>query len=339
VDKAGAGVSNLLEVGKGLGDTSGLVSGVQNKITNINSLPSSGLTSLQRSAVIQDAIDKGIPPAQALRNAELFGVNLPGAEAGSSAIASKLGIDVSQLSGLTGKLDSKLISELQDVASNLPSNVNLSSIKEQGIILANIGKDALKNIPAAPPKSVAPIPELPFTTKSDSLSPEVRANVIKDAVAKGVPVDQALRNAALFGQGALSKIGSLESLTAFGKSAADSAFGKISSIQAGIGGLVGAQGALKSGLTTAMGVKGSLESQISSVQNMLGNPQLGTTQLGNLGKSVTSQFGSLSGSTASPLEKFMNNSVNSLNDPNAPPYTGTDPIVRRRLGLPPIEEA
>jgi hypothetical protein len=339
VDKASAGVSNLLEVGKGLGDTSGLVSGVQNKIANITSLPSASLTSLQKSAVIQDAIDKGIPTDQALRAASLFGVNLPGVEAGPSAIASKLGIDVSQLSGLAGKLDSKSMSELQDVASKLPSNVNLSSIKEQGIILANIGKDALKNIPAAPPKSVAPAPQLPFTVKADSLSPEVRASVIKDAVAKGIPVDQALRNAALFGEGALSKIGSLESLTAFGKSAADSAFGKISSIQSGFTGLVGAQGALKSGLTTAMGVKGSLESQISSVQNMLGNPQLGTTQLSNLGKSVSSQFGSLSASVASPLEKFMNNSVNSLNDPNAPPYTGTDPIVRRRLGLPPIEEA
>jgi hypothetical protein len=338
VDKAGAGVSNLLEVGKGLGDTSGLVSGVQNKIANITSLPSTSLTPLQKSAVIQDAIDKGIPTDQALRNASLFGVNLPGVESNANALASKLGIDTSQLSGLTGKLDSKVISELQDVASNLPSNVNLSSIKEQGIILANIGKDALKNIPAVPPKSIAPIPELPFSVKSDSLSPEVRAKVIQDAVAKGIPVDQALRNAALFGEGALSKIGSLESLTAFGKSAADSAFGKISSIQSGLSGLVGADGGLKAGLTTALGVKGSVESQISSVQNMLGNPQLGTTQLANLGKSVTSQFGSLSGSVASPLEKFMNNSVNSLNDPNAPPYTGTDPIVRRRLGLPPIEE-
>jgi hypothetical protein len=336
---ASAGVSNLLEVGKGLGDTSGLVSGVQNKIANITSLPSTSLTPLQKSAVIQDAIDKGIPTDQALRNASLFGVNLPGVESNANALASKLGIDTSQLSGLTGKLDSKVISELQDVASNLPSNVNLSSIKEQGIILANIGKDALKNIPAVPPKSTAPIPELPFSVKSDSLSPEVRAKVIQDAVAKGIPVDQALRNAALFGEGALSKIGSLESLTAFGKSAADSAFGKISSIQSGLSGLVGADGGLKAGLTTAMGVKGSVESQISSVQNMLGNPQLGTTQLANLGKSVTSQFGSLSGSVASPLEKFMNNSVNSLNDPNAPPYTGTDPIVRRRLGLPPIEEA
>ena len=29
---------------------------------------------------------------------------------------------------------------------------------------------------------------------------------------------------------------------------------------------------------------------------------------------------------------------NSLGDPNAPPYTGDDPIVRARLGLPPVEE-
>jgi hypothetical protein len=27
--------------------------------------------------------------------------------------------------------------------------------------------------------------------------------------------------------------------------------------------------------------------------------------------------------------------VNRLGDPNAPPYTGNDPIVRARLGLPP----
>jgi hypothetical protein len=31
--------------------------------------------------------------------------------------------------------------------------------------------------------------------------------------------------------------------------------------------------------------------------------------------------------------------VNSLGDPNAPPYTGDDPIIRRRLGLPPVVSA
>lgn len=36
----------------------------------------------------------------------------------------------------------------------------------------------------------------------------------------------------------------------------------------------------------------------------------------------------------SALDRF----VNGLGDPNAKPYTGNDPIVRRRLGLPPIDE-
>jgi hypothetical protein len=34
----------------------------------------------------------------------------------------------------------------------------------------------------------------------------------------------------------------------------------------------------------------------------------------------------------------MDNAVNRLSDPNAAPYTGADPIVRARLGLPPIKE-
>jgi uncharacterized protein YjbJ (UPF0337 family) len=54
----------------------------------------------------------------------------------------------------------------------------------------------------------------------------------------------------------------------------------------------------------------------------------------DLAKSATSKFGSVSASS-SPLDKL----VNKLGDPNAPPYTGTDPIVRARLGLPPVEEA
>jgi hypothetical protein len=31
--------------------------------------------------------------------------------------------------------------------------------------------------------------------------------------------------------------------------------------------------------------------------------------------------------------------INALGDPNAPPYTGDDPIIRSRLGLPPVRAA
>ena len=322
---ASAIVSNSLNTVKNF-NAAELVNNVSGKISNVNAGISNSLTPLQKSAVIQDAVEKGIPVDQALRNAELFGVNLKGFETSGNAIAEKLGIDTSQLSGITGKLDSKIIGELQEVAKELPADVTLKGVKEQGIILANIGKDALKNIPAIPPKMTAPLPDIPYPARNSSLSAEDRAKVIQDAAEKGIPVDQALRNAAIFGAGSITKSSPLSSIGAFGKSAADVATGKLSTIQNNLSGSVGA-------------IKGSVESQFASVQQMLGNPGSGISQVENMGKSVVAKFGSLSGSVASPLEKYMNNSVNSLNDPNAPPYTGTDPIVRRRLGLPPLEEA
>lgn len=322
---ASALVSNSLNTVKNL-NAAELVNNISGKISNVNAGISNSLTPLQKSAVIQDAVEKGIPIDQALRNSELFGVNLKGFETSGNAIAEKLGIDTAQLSGITGKLDSKIVGELQTVAKELPTNVTLKAVKEQGIILANIGKDALKNIPAIPPKMSAPAPDIPFPASSNALSAEERTKVIRDAVEKGIPVDQALRNAAIFGAGATAKSSPLASIGAFGKSASDIAAGKLSSIQNNLTGAVGS-------------IKGSVESQFASVQQMLGNPGSGISQVENMGKSVVAKFGSLSGSVASPLEKYMNNSVNSLNDPNAPAYTGTDPIVRRRLGLPPIEEA
>lgn len=50
----------------------------------------------------------------------------------------------------------------------------------------------------------------------------------------------------------------------------------------------------------------------------------------NIIGSVSSKFGTVS---SSPLDKL----VNRLGDPSAPPYTGDDPIIRKRLGLPPLE--
>lgn len=38
------------------------------------------------------------------------------------------------------------------------------------------------------------------------------------------------------------------------------------------------------------------------------------------------------------LSAGLNKGVNALGDPNAPPYTGDDPIIRARLGLPPVNE-
>lgn len=382
------GLSSLLDSSKGLMSSSvdslrsmansDLIGGIGDKVKNLTAnMPNgSSLTPAARAAVIADAEAKGIPVDQALRNAAIFGVNLPGYESSPAAIASKLGIDPSQISGLTGGLDSNVVKQVQQLAEEVPENVNLENIKKQGIIMSNLAGDTLKNLPAVPPKLKAMLPELPSRSVSSALSPEQRAAVIADATEKGIPVDQALRNAAVFGINlkgltpeaqaiALSDLpqsapGNLSALASLGISSADIASGKLAAIQKQLGGVIppgisdseafaGLQDQAKKGLGALQGIGksassvfsggGSVESALSSVQTAMGNPGSAVTQLENLGKSVTSKFGSLTGSIGTPLDKLMNNTVNKLNDPNAPPYTGTDPIVRRRLGLPPIEEA
>ncbi len=51
-----------------------------------------------------------------------------------------------------------------------------------------------------------------------------------------------------------------------------------------------------------------------------------------LSGSIPSGLGGLSG-----LSSGLDAGFNSLGDPNAPPYTGNDPIIRQRSGLPPVD--
>lgn len=383
---------------------------IKDKIGNINSYglpkdtstPGASLTEGQRAAVIADAKAKGIPTAQALRNADIFGVNLPGQSSNAAAIYAKLGIDPQQLSGLKENLDSKVAPQMKAIAEEVPNNVNLKAVREQGIIMGNLAVDTLKNLPAVPPNLKAPYAAVPNRSFSSELTPAQRSAVIADATAKGIPVDQALRNAGLFGinvQGLTSTAqrlangdpyanltpaqikalgnadptdpyirarlgiaplagtkplpgsGNLASLSALGLGSSDQLAGKLSSVQGELNNFVPKSASINdvnAGIQNPFGGigyrsaanfsgAGSVEGALAGVQKALGNPGSDVTQLGNLGKSVTEQFGSLSGTIGTPLDKLMNQTLQKLGDPNAPPYKGNDPIVRRRLGLPPIE--
>ena len=383
---------------------------IKDKIGNINSYglpkdtstPGASLTEGQRAAVIADAKAKGIPTAQALRNADIFGVNLPGQASNAAAIYAKLGIDPQQLSGLAANIDSNIAPQMKAIAEEVPNNVNLKAIREQGIIMGNLAVDTLKNLPAVPPKLTAPYAEVPTRSFSSELTPAQRSAVIADATAKGIPVDQALRNAGLFGinvQGLTSTAqrlangdpyanltpiqikalgnadptdpyirarlgiaplagtkplpgsGNLASLSALGLGSIDQLAGKLSSVQGELSNFIPRSASINdvnAGIQNPLGGigyrsaanfsgAGSVEGALAGVQKALGNPGSDITQLGNLGKSVTEQFGSLAGTIGTPLDKLMNQTLQKLGDPNAPAYKGTDPIVRRRLGLPPIE--
>jgi len=76
-------------------------------------------------------------------------------------------------------------------------------------------------------------------------------------------------------------------------------------------------------------IKGKYASASAQLTSALGIPNI--IDRASAG-SVAQKFGSISAGQ-SPLDKLVNNV---LNDPNASPYTGTDPIIRRRLGLPPL---
>lgn len=88
---------------------------------------------------------------------------------------------------------------------------------------------------------------------------------------------------------------------------------------------------------------GGLESSLSSLESKLSGlagsvksaVSGGIDGIGSIGNSIGS---SLKGGAAG-ISASITSAVNSLNDPNAPPYTGDDPIIRSRLGLPAIPQA
>ena len=78
-----------------------------------------------------------------------------------------------------------------------------------------------------------------------------------------------------------------------------------------------------------LGQGGSFENTLGSIQQSLGGAGSGVTQLANLDKSVTSQFGSIAASQSTPLDKLMNSPVNNENDPAVPVFGGR--VVRYNI--------
>ena len=79
-------------------------------------------------------------------------------------------------------------------------------------------------------------------------------------------------------------------------------------------------------LTSTKDKLASAKSQLSGITKVPNIPDRDALS------SVSNKFRSLS-TGQSPLDKLVNTA---LSNPNAPPYTGSDPIIRNRLGLPPV---
>ena len=301
-------VVNQIEQVKAIGqNAASLVSGVGDKVANLTSALKSGA-----AGDIKLTNLAGLTPA---------------------ALAAKLGIDPSQLSGLTGALDGKALAELDKVIGSIPTNVDLTTIKEQGVVLANLTADKIKNLPAAIQQVVSPTADRGGQTMGSSLTPDQRAAVIADATEKGIPIDSALRSAAAFGFDSSSlsetakKIMTADNPQALAGGLAQLAKSGLAAVDATAGKLLAIKGQLNK--LYPLGQGGSFENTLGSVQQALGGAGSGVTQLANLDKSVTSQFGSIAASQSTPLDKLMNSPVNNENDPTVPVFGGR--VVRYNI--------
>jgi hypothetical protein len=215
-----------------------------------------------------------------------------------TAIAGKFGINAQQLSGLSGNLQSKILSQVADISKSIPADTDLSKAMSQGLVVDFIPATKFGNIPASMPYSVAS-------------AAEVNQADLQSIAAKGGPA--ALARA--FGVSDITKISSdllpadlktniLSSVNTNLNNPLASLKTQFSSVDSKSLGdkLLSA----KSQLSTIAGTVGqSVESKLSSVNSIVGST---VNSGGKLALSVTSQFGSIASSN-SPLEKLINNNI------------------------------
>ena len=229
--------------------------------------------------------------------------SLTSAPSDPQGIAASVGLDPSRLSGLASGLQSKLPSQITNIVNSTPENVNLTQAASAGLVLDYIPASKMANIPATPPYATAPVAQADLA---------YAASVVKRGGIK------ALEN--LYGVNSPDKLSS----NLVPADLISQAQQTVSNAQVNPFSRVTGQSnpvdinVIKDKLASA-------KSQLSGFSNVPNIPDTGSLS------AATSKFG-VKGIGSSPLD----NLVNKLNDPNAPPYTGTDPIVRARLGLPPL---
>ena len=206
-----------------------------------------------------------------------------------TALASKLGINVSQLSGLSDNLKSKVLTDAAKLATDIPSDVNLSQARAQGISLDVLPNASLANLPATQPYATAPAPE-----------PDQK--FLSDLAASGGP--KAVANA--FGVKDVSKIpGAVLPQEVLNELETVSSLGNPLTSLRNIGGNIASLGdklmSVTGQVSSVFNSNQPVETRINAITSELGTAP---TLVGDVSSSVVSKYGSISKGT-SPLEKLM----------------------------------
>lgn len=207
-----------------------------------------------------------------------------------TAIASKFGINPSQLSGLDENLKSKVLDQVSGIAKLIPEDTNISQALAKGISLSSVPSSKFENLPATEPYSTAPNPPADGAYLND---------VMRRVGSSGL--------AAAFGVSDLTKIPGniipsnvLSSIAKQGESVISSLNKQYDAVTSGM--LIDKVSAVSKQLDVVGGsLAKSVEAEISSAVSAVkatGNAYQ------NLATSVTSKFGSISKGN-SPLDKLM----------------------------------
>lgn len=211
-----------------------------------------------------------------------------------TAIAAKFGINPTQLSGLGGDLQSKVLSQLSDLSKKIPEDTDLSIATAKGLSLNYVPSDKIKNIPATSSYLTAPKPELDqkfLAEITKTGGPQALANAfgvsdVKNISADLLPTESVKSLLTQVSSGIKNPLSSLSGN--FNLSDVSALGSKVN----------GAKDLLNSVSPTL----GSVESNLASVASKVGNAG---TEIRSLSNSVSSKFGSITAGT-SPLDKLFN---------------------------------
>jgi len=252
---ASAGMPNI--TGAGLAQTT-LASGL-------------GSASTIGSSAMASAANLGSSAAGALSG---VGSKIAGLTSGNASIAGSLGIDTSSLSGLSSNLQSKVAGQLTAAIKTIPDGVDVNKAIKDGLILNNIPKSALANIPTTQPLALAP-PPVPSLTD------------IKAIISRG---------------GSLANIPGASSIPGVDKLLASSGINLPSGLGLDSASVAGKLATAQSGLSGITGQISSVEASIGNISSMVPS---GLPNVSNVSSSVVNKFGSVSANAASPLTTIM----------------------------------
>lgn len=201
-----------------------------------------------------------------------------------AALGQQFGVFTSPVSGLSAPLQSKLLGQLSNIASTVPSNTDLAVASSQGVNLKSLSPQGVANLPPTAPYATAPDPA-PDTQYIDSIAKSGGPTAVANAYG--------VKNVASISQNLLSSANLKSALL---PSASLGTAGNL--LMAAVAGSKYLSGNLQ--LSNLVGSALSKEAGLNTVQNKFGATM---NTGGDLTNSVVNRFGSRSQGT-SPLDRL-----------------------------------